>query len=202
MTSTPTGTVIRIAALDLASRKDFSALSIGDVIETGSDGAYRLDVVDLRRFQHGSYAGQVDKIADILHDPRVGNLYLGYDFGGVGAAVAELIQKRIKVTHQCGYQWVGGMHDGYNNGVKTISKQNNVHLLQRLLGEGRLGLPNIPERRALLDEMREFRVVVSPLTGHESFSSPTGKHDDMVMSLLLLAHMADEYRPSSSCGIW
>jgi hypothetical protein len=105
------------------------------------------------------------------------------DATGVGKPVIDLLAtaglEPIGVTITAGGAQTGsGM-------LFNVPKLTLVSGLQVLLHEGRLAVSrDVPEAKALLDELRTFRVNFTA-AGHMQFAARKGAHDDLVTALSL-----------------
>ncbi len=127
------------------------------------------------------------------------------DATGVGRAVLELLKQRglksVAITITGGDQVThapNGLH---------VPKRELVGSLQVALQTGRLKIAaSLPLQPVLVEELRNFRVKVNPLTAHDSWNAREGAHDDIVLALACaLYHAEREARhdaPSTNAREW
>ncbi|MGI8496718.1 MAG: hypothetical protein ACR2OG_03920 [Gemmatimonadaceae bacterium] len=124
------------------------------------------------------------------------------DANGVGRAVPELLRQRglkpvaIAIT--------GGAEVTHGDTLR-VPKRELVGSLQVALQAGRLKIAaELPLRPVLVEELRNFRVKVNPLTAHDSWNAREGQHDDIVLAVAVaLWHAEREARRSrQNAGSW
>jgi len=79
----------------------------------------------------------------------------------------------------------GGDTPSASGGSYRVPKRDLILGLQIALDSGDLAIASeLPETAALLDELAHFRVHISA-SGHDSYSAPSGAHDDLIIAASL-----------------
>lgn len=137
-------------------------------------------------------AGAVDKCRYKCPPPEI---YA--DVTGVGEGVLDLLEpalshRGIRGLHRV--RFTHGDRVAVNPGRQiSVGKSFMGNRLQILAESHRVHLPDIPEARALADELLDFDIEVSEDGGEKLGAMRTGTHDDMVVSLSL-ATLKEMYR--------
>ena len=169
-----------------------TAGTLRDVPRTNA-AATRYDVRHIERYPLGtSYPAIVDHVHALLQRaPLRGNVECVVDASGVGRAVIDLFQRRMRVrpvTITSGAT-VSQSDDGYYR----VPKIDLVSCVQTLLQQGRLkfaaSLPNVD---LLTAEMQNYQVKLTA-SAHETFNARSGQHDDLVLALALACWYADQH---------
>jgi hypothetical protein len=154
-------------------------------------------VVGLDRLRGDNYRGAVERACWWLRElkeryhlsPR-----LVLDSTGVGNAVAAMFRdegvRPVRITFSGGHKVVG-------EGLEvTVPKQDLVAQLGVLLNTGRLKVGReLGLARALLTELKMFRVRTNAQTRHESFEAEGTTHDDLTCALAVAVWKAEQHRP-------
>ena len=182
--------------LDLGQASDFTALAVVERRpgENGSEEApYSLR--HLQRFPLGTaYTAIVPAVARLANKaPLAGRVTLVVDQTGVGRPMVDMLRGAliqvpiIPVTITAGQRLTITA-----DGSHRVPKRALVFCLQRLLNTGRLKVARtLPEAETLLQEMRNFRVRITPAV-HETFGTwRDGEHDDLVLAAALACWQAE-----------
>jgi hypothetical protein len=147
----------------------------------------------LKRWYLGtSYPQIVNEVAALLARPPLVGSQLAVDATGVGRAVVDLFRQARLPASLVSINITGGHQATWKAGGWNVAKKHLAGVLQVLLQQGRLKVPKLPERDALLMEIRAFRVKVSATTGNESFEAWRERdHDDLVLAVALPCWLAE-----------
>jgi len=121
------------------------------------------------------------------------------DQTGVGRAVTEMMMteglKPVGITITGGHEIIKTEHGEFH-----VPKKDLVTSLAVLLQSGRLKIiKSLPFADTLVSEMENFRVKLNLRTGNEQFEAwREGEHDDLVISLALVAWYANFTRELST----
>lgn len=183
------------AGLDFGKSIDHSAIVIIEQFEDEQ----RVAQYHLRHCQRLArkvdYFDQCQTIVALLERAGIGDqVTVVYDRSGVGMAIAEMLQKVIRRERLRGIVITGGIEAGRTDtGDYSVPKRDLVANMQLLLGAERVKLARGHDAAGLLDELRLFEVKVNQETGYESFSSPSGSHDDLALAAMLGLWYAERY---------
>jgi hypothetical protein len=198
-----------IAVLEVCTRRDavaqqftdppgdLASLVTNDWFRKDTDGGViqpravvRVDVRHLERLPlRTSYPDQVAHIAALLRraplaSPRAS---LVADMTGVGRPVVDVLRRAglrpVGVTITAGDKETRGFEGGYEEW--RVAKLLLVSHMQASLNEGTLRIAkSLPDARALVEEMQDFRANISE-AGYTSFGAREGAHDDLVLSVAI-----------------
>lgn len=215
-----------IVGLDLGQASDFTALTVVQPVSLDDQGERIYDVVAIDRAElHTRYpqiVRNVGRIVSVLREPIASpipmpresglvmlteppraSVDLVIDYTGVGIAVVDMFieaQNAGKIDQSCNILPVtitGGSAINRTDYGVTVPKRELASVVQVVLQESRLNLPdNDPMTPILTTELTGFRVKISA-TGHDSYGAGddwrSAPHDDLVLSLALALWYA-EYR--------
>jgi hypothetical protein len=146
------------------------------------------DVRHLERIRGAPYPAIVEKTAKIMQSQGLkGYASLVVDQTGVGAPVVDLFgQAGLKPV---GVLIHGGDKASHEGDSWRVPKRDLVGVLQVLLQTGRLKVASkLKLGPVLSEEMLNFRVLIDPMTAHDSYSAWREEdHDDLVLSVALAA---------------
>jgi hypothetical protein len=172
--------------LDLGQSQDYTALSILERLKNDKDCVYH--VRHLERIRGAPYPAIVEKTAKIMQSQGLkGYASLVVDQTGVGAPVVDLFgQAGLKPV---GVLIHGGDKASHEGDSWRVPKRDLVGVLQVLLQTGRLKVASkLKLGPVLSEEMLNFRVLIDPMTAHDSYSAWREEdHDDLVLSVALAA---------------
>jgi hypothetical protein len=135
-------------------------------------------------------------VQDLLEkEPLKNATELVVDATGVGRPVVDLLVERelapvaITIT--------GGDAVVSDAGGWRVPKRDLVAAVQVLLQNDRLRFAaRIPALPALVQELRDFRVKIDPLTAHDSYGAwREGAHDDLVLAVAVAAWYGQRWEP-------
>jgi hypothetical protein len=182
---------------------DPPAAAIGD---GGSRPTYQC--INLRRWPlHTSYTSIVADVARIVHE-RYSSVTLVLDASGCGRPVAEMVRGALIRTGCVGKMVsvviTGGFANTPADGFVRVSKVQLVSAFQVALQNRRFTVAAwLPEQKALLNEMRTFKMRVTS-TGAETFAAQGRAHDDLLMSCMLPVWLGEtiqwQRRPAQSAA--
>src|SRR5262249_45245259 len=113
---------------------------------------------------------------------------IAIDLTGVGKPVFDLF--RYSGTSPVGVMITGGTAETRDGAVCWVPKLTLVSRLQALLHEGRLRIQReLSEAETLVRELQDFRCEYTA-AGHLTFNARSGKHDDLVLVLVLALAIA------------
>jgi phage FluMu gp28-like protein len=167
---------VRVGGLDLARRRDFSALV---VLDHRPD---RLIVTKALRLPHRPFADQLAALT-----PLIGSLdRLAFDAGGIGDAVSEHPALRDAVPVLI----VSGEGVRLAEGRWRVGKTRLVSDLLHLARAGRLGVrPECLGAADLRHEMQNFAMLPTK-RGVRLAARGAGQHDDLVLAAALAVFAA------------
>jgi hypothetical protein len=182
-----------VIGLDIGQRRDYSAIAILDFAQE-SDGRrdpatyqfIRRKVIRLRhveRVRIGTpFAGVVDRISQIVTDPRLQGATLVVDATGVGAPVVELLRAAKLPCRLVAAQITGGSDESSDAPYSRIPKRDLVVGLQILIEQWDFEIvAGSPAAEALVKELTGFRATRSR-SGNLRYE---GSRDDLTMALSL-----------------
>lgn len=148
---------------DVAKHEDFSVVTVLNISTRHVDYWARFNKID--------YTVQVEQVAEIV-DRYHGSLVM--DATGVGDPILEQIRLRGIVVE----------------GVKfdNLKKEQHIRNLVWMLEHTSITFPYLP---VLITELREYQYEFTA-HGNVQYSAPPGKHDDAVVSLMLVAWKAKD----------
>jgi hypothetical protein len=193
--------------LDLGQSRDFTALAVVEYAETRGDWdavtfAHRVETVlrlrHVERVPLGTgYPEIVERVAEVMRSEALrGHSELIVDGTGVGRPVVDLLRNR---GMKC---WVrpvivtGGLRETEEGGYYGVPKRDLVLGLQVAVQSGALKIAaGLQFGPALVKEMAEMKVRVTP-SGNEQFGAwREGAHDDLVFAVALACWGAEKWRP-------
>lgn len=150
----------------------------------------RLDIRHLMRFERGRpYPEMVGDITDLVgREPlRSGNSTLIVDRSGVGRPIGDLFELADLPCELAMVTITGGDHEIRDGNNWTVPKRTLIAATQVMLQQGRLRIADgLPLAATLARELVDYQVRISA-SGHDSYSAPSGAHDDLLMALSLIA---------------
>lgn len=192
MVSTPPPREL-IIGLDLGQQRDYSAIVVLEFAEmaTGArdPGTYEFLCERVITMRHAErvpigtpYSGVVDRVAAIVHDPRLRGCTLVADATGVGAPVVELIRSRKLPCRLIAAQITGGAEESSDGRYHRVPKRDLIVGLQVLVDQWNLKLPSDkPWSREII---RELHGMKAKRSGSGNFRYE-GRPDDLAMALAL-----------------
>jgi len=203
-----------LVGLDLGQAVDHTAIAVAEVLHVptgeregvpGAVGQARdgrvipitreklrrhFHIRHLERFELGlSYPRMAQDVAALLNrEPlRSGETTLVMDRGSIGRAVSDLLELADLSCNLALVTSTGGDHETRDGYTWTVPKRNLVSSAQVLLQQGRLRIAaGLPLAATLAQELADYQVRISQ-AGHDSYSAPSGQHDDLVSALSLIA---------------
>ena len=185
------------AGLDLGQNHDFTALAMLEYLELKGEWdaarfAWRkktaLRLRYLERMPLGTpYPDVVEEVAEAMHAPALaGRRYLMVDATGVGRPVVDMFRRADLAGRMWPVQITAGNRETLSDGYYGVPKRDLIVGLQVLLQAGRLQIASrIRGAEALVREMAEMRVRLTP-GGHEKYGVwREGEHDDLVLAVAL-----------------
>jgi hypothetical protein len=144
----------------------------------------------LERFELGLSYPQMaaDVVALLRREPlKSGDTTLIMDRGSIGRPVSDLIELADLSCNMALVTSHGGEHETRSGYEWSVPKRNLIAGAQVLLQQGRLRIAaGLPLAAVLAEELRDFQVRISQ-SGHDTYSAPSGKHDDMLIALSLIS---------------
>ena len=185
--------------LDLGQSSDYTALSVLDQSNPGSEASYQ--VRHLERVRGIPYPQIVTKVSEIMRSQALaGQAALVVDQTGVGAPVVDLF-------NQAGLSPVGVLIHGGDKATHEadtwrVPKRDLVGSLQVLFQGGRLKISKkLPLASTLQNELLNFKVKIDPVTAHDSYSAwREADHDDLVLSVAMAAWWAEQNAVAANVG--
>lgn len=147
-----------VIGVDLAKYEDWTVITVLDKTSH--------EVVYFDRFNKIDWNLQKSKIEAVTR--RYNNAKVRVDGTGVGDPICEDLQR------------TGINIEPFK--ITSITKKQMIENLVLLLEQDKIKLPDIPE---LIEELEVFAYELNERTGHVSYCAPSGKHDDIVISLAL-----------------
>lgn len=182
-----------VVGMDIGQRRDFSAITVLEAVPE-ADTVRDPVTFDFRRrtsiqLRHAEripigtpFTGVVDRIAQVVSDPRLRDCTLVADATGVGAPVVEMLRAARLPCRLIAAQITGGSGEGYEGGYHRVPKRDLVVGLQVLFDRWPFEMANgLPGVEALVRELSEFKAARST-EGNLRYS---GARDDLTMALAL-----------------
>jgi hypothetical protein len=156
------------------------------------DRPLRVDVRYLERLPlRMAYPDQIAHLGALLRRPPLATARpaLVVDQTGVGRPVVDLLRRAglrpIGVTITSGdraaVDWTHGPDAEWH-----VAKLLLVSTLQAALNEHTLRIAKtLPDARAFVEELMDFRATIGEATGYTSFGAREGAHDDLVLAVAL-----------------
>lgn len=180
--------------LDLGQRRDWTALAVVERTETGAADphGYRpvsaaFAVRQLDRVPDQSYEAVVDRVVALLYRVELAGADLVVDETGVGAAVADMFErrrvypKRVTIT--------GGTEATRGGRSYRVPKRGLATAVAVPLESRRLTIAEgLPLAKTLAGELADFRVKVSlagPVAVVAGAEWREGAHDELVLAVAL-----------------
>ena len=199
-------------ALDLGQVSDFSTIAVIERVELVGEwdpvvfawkkhGVLRLRF--LERIPLGtSYPDVVSRVSNVIRHLHLDGICdLVVDATGVGRPVVDLLQSRGLPCSLRPVIVTGGNAESYSNGFDHVPKKNLITEFQIALQQKSLQIAGgLQFGPALIAEMAEMRVKVTP-SGHEQFGAwREGEHDDLVFATALACWAAARSYPGDLAG--
>jgi hypothetical protein len=149
--------------------------------------APRYEIRNLRRLPHGlSWPQIVSEVARLMSHPEIApSAHLVLDAGGLGGVFYDLCVS-AGLRNIVGVKSTGSEgKERYIPGGYSVGKTQLVNNLRTVLETGKLLIPrDLPESKTFLEELRSFSLRISA-SGHPSFNSASGAHDDLISAACL-----------------
>jgi hypothetical protein len=217
-TSIATGDASALVVLDCVRRREAVNQELERQRAFERDGCLR-DVPAMRTVgwqQHvtyierlaGSFVTQAERIAAIMRDPAVATpgmtVHGLIDATGLGAPVADEVERHgVRLQR---IVWTAGAEATAIGGAGAIGlpKSHAYGALMIALDRGELKVAGaVPERDALLEELRSLQLITSEQTGHQTVRGASGSHDDLASALAAGVWIAQQLgRQLTAPGDW
>jgi hypothetical protein len=191
--------------VDLGQAQDYTALAVVERVGVptgeydgrgGPQTVAHYHVRHLERFPLGTpYPAIVDGVRELMTSaPLVGKTDLVVDATGVGAPVVDLLRQACSQVFSITI--TGGDEVSVNGLNYRVPKRDLIGTVQVLLQTKRLKIaPALPEADTLANELRNFRVKMTPL-GHDTYGVwREGSHDDLVLAVALACWRGERHIP-------
>jgi len=121
---------------------------------------------------------------------------LAVDETGLGRPVIDLLARSQLKAHIRAITITGGHHVGTSTGGGcSVPKKELVSTLQVLLQARRMQIvKRLPATAALVQELLNFQVKITPSANETFGAMRDGQHDDLVMAVALAAWQAEHCR--------
>jgi len=182
-----------VVGLDIGQRRDFSAITILEAIDemdgTRDPVTYqfrRRRAIHLRhaeRIRIGTpFSGVVDRVSQIVSDPRLQGCSLVVDATGVGGPVVEMLRAANLPCRLIAAQITGGADEGSDGHYYRVPKRDLVVGLQVLFDRWPFEMVSrTPAVDALVQELADFTATRGAGGGFKY----SGVRDDLAMALAL-----------------
>jgi hypothetical protein len=182
-----------VVGIDLARAIDYTVITIATKAYSERGRVYFFGHIECLP-QNMPFERQCDEISRLLRRPEIyGRIdSVGVDFGGIGAPVWEMLQRR-QLPNMKGVQITGGRPgSGNHNGiVHHVPKHDLVDGFRMLGDTGRLFVhPDLKHAKRFESELQDFKVEYSE-TGYMKMNAVSGSHDDIVMSVAIGVYVAE-----------
>ena len=134
-----------------------------------------------------SYVAQVDTVASILNrEPlKSADVTLVVDRGGVGRPISDMLEEADLPCSIAMVTLHGGDTETRDGMSWSTPKRDVVAACSRMLQQGLLRVAaGLPLAETLARELSEYEVRISA-AGRDSYTAPSGQHDDLVIALAL-----------------
>ena len=177
-----------ILGLDLATKKDYSALSIIEVRQ--QNGYNHFGIKFIERLPHGiSYPKQIAHVRNRVNTPLKGGgslrgAALAVDQTGVGEAVVDMLREDELAQYVSIWPILitGGVSDSLDESryCYHVAKRNLVSVVSKLFESGRITMvPGLAHEQTLKNELPNFKAKITA-AGNEVFEAwRDSDHDDL-----------------------
>jgi hypothetical protein len=182
-----------VIGVDIGQRRDYSAIAILECIEESTGRRDALTYEWIRKLQvrlrhvervhlGTPFHGLVNRVSQIVSDPRLRDSTVVVDANGVGAPVVELFRTSRLPCRIIPVQTTSGNTEGQDADFYRVPKRDLVTGLQVLFDRWDFKVVSgAPSATALIQELVEFKAKPSS-SGNMRFE---GKHDDLTIALAL-----------------
>ena len=182
-----------VIGLDIGQRRDYSAIAVLDSAEETSGTRdpvtyeyIRRKLIRLRHIERvrigTPFSGVVDRVGEIVCDPRLQGSSLVVDATGVGAPVVELLRAARLRCRLIPAQITGGSDESSDAAYYRVPKRDLVVGLQVLIEQWDFEIVGgSPAAEALVKELTAFKATRST-SGNLRYQ---GSRDDLTMALSL-----------------
>jgi len=168
-------------AVDLGKSVDYSAISINE------RAGYLNQIRHLERLPPGmSYTDQVDRLVMLTRYSHIDRLVV--DATGLGTPIADMLRKAG--LKPIGITITGGNEPTFNGSSWHVPKRDLIGAAIVAFQNKQVKIADLPERKALLDELQNFEIKISQ-SGHDSYAAAGTGHDDLVLSLSMGIYAAN-----------
>lgn len=189
-----------VAGVDLGTARDFTAISVLEVIEAPivelnklvprvPDYEIRYDLRYVERLPLGQdYLAIVQQISTIVNTAPIRGCTLAVDYSGVGRPVFTMLQEAG--LRPIGIQITGGGAWTREGQGFNVAKSFLMSNLLKLINKRQLHIPaDLPDLDLLRAELQDLRTTTSA-AGYTRVSAAEGRHDDLALSLAVAAFAA------------
>lgn len=176
-----------VLGLDLGQSPDYTAVALIEY-EHIQQPEYRLR--GLHRFPRGTPYNQLaDPIWERIEQlPTDGPLNIAVDATGPGRPVVDYLIDELYPARLFAITITAG-HEASGTDRK-LPKRDLIATTSLILEQGRLHIANnMRHADALIDELLTYRRLISE-NGTETYTAPSGRHDDLVLALSLALWLA------------
>jgi hypothetical protein len=182
-----------VVGLDIGQRRDFSGIvvleareqtdAVRDPVTYDFQRRTVIELPHLERIRLGTpFAQIVDRVAQVVNDPRLKGCTLVADASGLGAPVVESLRAARLPCRLIPAQITGGGDESYDGDFYRVPKRDLVVGLQILFDRWPFEMAQgLPAMKALVEELINFKAARSS-AGNLKYAGP---RDDLTMSLAL-----------------
>lgn len=188
--------------VDIGSQHDYTAICVSEIRFVGPKNELSLIARHLERFRDRLYPDVASSVKALMLTSKLHNRAdLIVDATGVGPAVTNIFTKqgishRPVIIH-------GGERESYEKGTYRVPKLDLVQTLLVLFHKGNFHVAQgLPHRDTLAQELKEFKRIQNPNTGHLRFEHREGEHDDLLLAAALSAWGARRFGGGTVPGLY
>lgn len=182
-----------VLGLDLGQSPDATAIALIEY-EHIQEPEYRLR--GLHRFPRGTpYNKLTAPIRDRIQQPPLkGRIHIAVDATGPGRPVVDYLVDELHPTRVYAITITGGHERSGTGRTLNVPKRDLIATTSLILEQDRLRIAkNMHHTDALLEELLAYRRIITE-SGTETYSAPSGGHDDLVLALSLALWLAENQR--------
>jgi hypothetical protein len=189
-----------VAGIDLGSARDYSAISILELVEAPivelnapvpkvPDYSVHYTLRYVERLPLGQdYVAIVSQFAAIVNTAPLRGCTMACDYSGVGRPVFTMMEEAG--LRPIGVQITGGASWSKEGQIFNVSKPYLMSNLLKSIHKRTLRIPpNLPDIEILRAELQDLRTSTSA-AGYTKVAAETGKHDDLALSLAVAMFVA------------
>jgi hypothetical protein len=173
-----------VLGIDLGQSPDATAIALIEY-EHVNEPDYRLR--GLHRFPRGTaYNRLTAPIRERIERPPLkGHINIAVDATGPGRPVVDYLREELNPVRLFAITITGGHEETHRGRNLNVPKRDLISTTSLILEQRRLRIAEeMDHTEALIEELLTYRRITSE-HGTETYSAPSGRHDDLVIALSL-----------------